>query len=70
MVLRWPRDLSQIYILFCQTPTELTLFSTQESCFFFHSHENTDNISCPHAVKSTCVHTLQVYSIINIQGWN
>ena len=28
-------------------------------CFPFNSHENTANISCPHAVKSTCVHTVQ-----------
>ena len=49
-------------------------------CFPFNSHENTANISCPHAVKSTCVHTVtavqwlqytvQVYSIIDSQGWN
>ena len=32
------------------------------SCIILQGHENTDNLSCPHAVKSTFVYTVQIDS--------
>ena len=32
-------------------------------CFSFQGHVNTDNISYPQAVKSTCVHIVQCTSV-------
>ena len=41
-------------------------------CFSFQAHDNTDSISCPDAVYAlaSAQYTVQVYSVIDSQGWN